>query len=178
MENAIRFVLEQRGFKAGEHTVGYQSCDVSTVQTGGFGFRKCAANANDYAHAEKLVAVVDTYSSLCAEVEIPIMNRAPGGPLAMISPANTGPNLTRGGRLASGRDQPQVYYPTGVRNFVRVAPREDLQGVAHAMLADQLGLKGVYELHEEGSDWQILYGDPLPPGRAQARGPGRRCEGV
>ena len=89
--NAIRFVLERRGFKAGEHTVGYQSCDVSTAETGGFEFRTCAANANAYANAEPLVAVIGTYSSFCAEVEIPILNRAPGGPLAMISPSNTGP---------------------------------------------------------------------------------------
>ena len=88
------------GFRAGEHTVGYHSCDVSTLQTGGFEFRTCAANANGYAHAEQLVAVIGTYSSFCAEVEIPILNRAPGGPVAMISPSNTGPGLTRGGRLA------------------------------------------------------------------------------
>ena len=62
--NAIRFVLERRGFKAGEHTVGYQSCDVSTSETGGFEFRTCAANANAYANAEPLVAVIGTYSSL------------------------------------------------------------------------------------------------------------------
>jgi ABC-type branched-subunit amino acid transport system substrate-binding protein len=161
MENAIRFVLERHGFRAGEHTVGYHSCDVSTVQTGGFEFRKCAANANGYAHAEQLVAVVGTYSSFCAEVELPILNRAPGGPVPMISPSNTGAGLTRGGRLAEKRGEPQVYYPTGTRNFVRVAPREDLQGVGLAMLAERLGLERVYSLHERGSDWDIVHARPF-----------------
>ncbi len=32
LESAIRFVLEQRRFRAGEFSVGYQSCDVSTPQ--------------------------------------------------------------------------------------------------------------------------------------------------
>ena len=58
MEGAIRHVIERRRFKAGDHTVGYQSCDVSTPQTGGFEFRKCAANASAYAHAKQLVAVI------------------------------------------------------------------------------------------------------------------------
>jgi len=66
LADAIRFVIERRRFKAGEHTVGYQSCDVSTPQTADFEFRKCAANANAYAHAEQLVAVIGPWSSFCA----------------------------------------------------------------------------------------------------------------
>jgi ABC-type branched-subunit amino acid transport system substrate-binding protein/predicted Ser/Thr protein kinase len=160
--NAIRFVLEQHGFRAGRHTIGYQSCDVSTVQTGGFEFRKCAATANAYAHAKRLVAVIGTYSSFCAEVEIPILNRALGGPVPMISPANTASNLTRGGPLAMGRGEPQIFYPTGVRNFFRVIPREDLQGVANALLAKRLGLKRVYELHpSSGFDFKTAHADPF-----------------
>jgi ABC-type branched-subunit amino acid transport system substrate-binding protein/DNA-binding beta-propeller fold protein YncE len=161
LANAIRFVIERRRFKAGEHTVGYQSCDVSTPQTADFEFRKCAANANAYAHAEQLVAVIGPWSSYCAEVEIPIVNRAPGGPLAMISPTNSGTGLTRGGRLAESRGEPGVFYPTGVRNFVRVAPREDLQGIAHAILAKQLGLKGVYVLYERSSFFEIEHANPF-----------------
>ncbi len=34
MTEAIRFVLEQRDFRAGQYTVGYQSCDDSTAQAG------------------------------------------------------------------------------------------------------------------------------------------------
>ena len=100
LESAIQYALERRGFRAGEYTVGYQSCDVSTPQTGGFEFRKCAANASAYAHAEQLVAVIGPWSSFCGQVEIPIMNRAPDGPLAIVSPMSTHPGLTRGGRLA------------------------------------------------------------------------------
>jgi hypothetical protein len=41
--------------------------------------------------------------------------------------------LTRGGRLAENsglgeKGEPQVYYPTGVRNFARTMARDDLQG--------------------------------------------------
>ena len=34
MMEAIRFVLERRDFRAGQYTVGYQSCDDSTAQAG------------------------------------------------------------------------------------------------------------------------------------------------
>ncbi len=173
--NAIRFVMERRRFKAGEYAVGYQSCDVSTPQTAGFEFRKCAANANAYARAKQLVAVIGSWSSFCSEVELPIVNRAPGGPLAMISPANTGPNLTRGGPLAESRGEPGVFYPTGVRNFVRVAPREDLLGVADAMLAKRLGLRRVHVLYDSASDdWRIVHADPF---RRAARRLGLRVSG-
>jgi ABC-type branched-subunit amino acid transport system substrate-binding protein/DNA-binding beta-propeller fold protein YncE len=166
VEGAIRHVLERRDFRAGEYTVGYQSCDVSTPQTAGFEFRKCAANASAYARAEQLVAVIGPWSSFCGQVEIPILNRALDGPLAIVSPVSSHPGLTRGGRLAQhgslgARGEPQVYYPTGVRNFFRVSPREDLQGVANAMLANELGLRRVYVVHERSEDEKVVWGDPF-----------------
>ena len=163
-EGAIRVALERRGFRAGDYTVGYQSCDPSTPQTGGFEFRKCAANASAFARAEQLVAVVGPYSSYCGSVQIPILNRAPGGPLAIVSPIATHSGLTRGGRLDEVGGEPGIYYPTGVRNFARVVPREDLQGVAQAMLAKELGLRRVFLLHEQdgiGGSPRITYTDPF-----------------
>jgi ABC-type branched-subunit amino acid transport system substrate-binding protein/DNA-binding beta-propeller fold protein YncE len=149
MTDAIQLVLKDHGFRAGGHVVGYRSCDDSTAQSGVSEARKCAANANAYARAERLVAVLGPFDSFCAQVEIPILNRAPGGPLALISPTNTHPNLTRGGPFALRppyglRGEPEVYYPTGTRNFLRVVARSDLQGVALAILAKRLGLEGVY----------------------------------
>jgi branched-chain amino acid transport system substrate-binding protein len=73
--------------------------------------------------------------------------------LALVSPTNTFSNLTRGGRLSlppplGSKDEPEVYYPTGTRNYLRLPAREDLQGVGLAVLASRLGLKGVYVLHD------------------------------
>jgi branched-chain amino acid transport system substrate-binding protein len=160
IQSAIRFMLERRGFRAGEYAVGYQSCDVSTPQTGGFEFRKCAANASAFAHAEKLVAVIGPWSSYCGQVGIPIMNRAPGGPLAVVSSVSTHPGLTRGGPVGE-RGEPDVYYPTGVRNFARVMAREDLQGVANAILARELGLKRVFVLYDRTDLWRREFGNPF-----------------
>jgi branched-chain amino acid transport system substrate-binding protein len=178
MEGAIRHVIERRGFRAGDYTVGYQSCDVSTPQTGGFEFRKCAANASAYAHAEQLVAVIGPWSSFCGQVEIPITNRAPGGPLSMVSAVSTHTGLTRGGRVAQAggfgvRGEPAVYYPTGERSFVRLMVPEDTQGVANAMLAKELGLRRVYVLQDPG--WKAEFADPF---RRTARRLGIQIAGV
>jgi ABC-type branched-subunit amino acid transport system substrate-binding protein/streptogramin lyase len=150
---AVRAVLADRGYRAGRFAVGYQSCDDSTAQTGGFEHRKCAANANAYARAKRLVAVIGPFNSFCAQIEIPILNAAPGGPLALLTPSSSFPNLTRGGELAlpppfGVRGEPGVYYPTGARNFLRVVAREDLSGVALAELARQLGLRSAYLLYD------------------------------
>ena len=165
LDGAIRFMLEQRSFRAGEFSVGYQSCDVSTPQSGGFEFRKCAANASAYAHAEKLVAMIGPWSSFCGQVQIPILNRAPGGPPAIVSPSATHSGFTRGGRLAdtgfSLRGEPGVYYPEGVRNFFRVIPRDDLQGVALALMAQRLGSRRVFVVTERGSFDKKTYADPF-----------------
>ena len=108
--------------------------------------------------------MIGPWSSFCGQVGIPILNRAPGGPLATISAVATHSGLTRGGRLAvnsvGGRGgEPRVYYPTGVRNFARLMAREDLQGVANAMLAKELGLKRVYVLYDP--PWNTEFRDPF-----------------
>ena len=161
--DAVRFVIRDHGFRAGRYAVGYHSCDDSTAQAGDTEFRKCAANANAFATAKRLVALIGPYYSFCAQYEIPILNRAPGGPLALLGPATTHPNLTRGGPLAlpppfGYRGEPDVYYPTGERNFFRVAGRGDLAGVALARLAKSLKLRSVYLLNDN-SIGDVLFTD-------------------
>ena len=158
MADAIRFVVERHGFKAGRHSVGYASCDDSTSQSGSFEIRRCAANANAYTHARDLVAVIGPFNSGCSEVEIPILNRAPGGPLALVSPPSSHPGLTRavGDDVAPFvRGQPEVFYPAGERSFARLTATDDLQGSALALLAKRLGLKSAYLIHD-GAYWAGL----------------------
>ena len=163
LADAIRFVLEERDYRAGKYTIGYRSCDDSTAQIGLFDRRRCAANANAYARAEQLVAVIGPYNSDCAQIEIPILNRAPGGPLAIISPSNTGPGLTRTAEPPPRgfRGEPDIYYPTGVRNYLRLPPHDDMHGAAHTLLAEQLGLKRVFVLDDGSVFWRNLLSEPF-----------------
>jgi ABC-type branched-subunit amino acid transport system substrate-binding protein len=163
MADAIRLVLQQHDYQAGRFSVGYRSCDDSTAQTGNWENRRCAANANAYAAVDDLVALIGPYNSPCAQVEIPILNRARAGPLAIISPSNTDPGLTR----ATGtpppfawRNEPDVYYPTGKRNYFRVIGNDHLHGGSLATLARELGLRGIYVL-DDGDFLQWYLAQPF-----------------
>jgi branched-chain amino acid transport system substrate-binding protein len=74
-----------------------------------------------------------TYNSGCAKIEIPVLNQDPTGPMLMISHANTNPGITK----AWDPGEPDVYYPTGVRNYGRVIATDDYQGAAGAQFAKQ-----------------------------------------
>jgi branched-chain amino acid transport system substrate-binding protein len=148
MTEAIKFILKQHDFKAGDTTIGYQSCDDSTAQQGKWASEKCSANANAYAQNKTLIGLIGTFNSGCAEIIIPVLNRAPDGPVGMISPANTYVGLTHSG-AGTAAGEPDKYYPTGKRNYIRIVAADDFQGAADAVLTQQLGLKNVYILNDK-----------------------------
>src|SRR4051794_24745820 len=148
MTEAIKFILKQHNFKAGDTTIGYQSCDDSTAQQGKWASEKCSANANAYAQNKTLIGLIGTFNSGCAEIIIPVLNRAPDGPVGMISPANTYVGLTHSG-AGTATGEPDKYYPSGKRNYIRIVAADDFQGAADAVLTQQLGLKNVYILNDK-----------------------------
>ncbi|HEY6960778.1 MAG TPA: branched-chain amino acid ABC transporter substrate-binding protein [Gaiellaceae bacterium] len=148
MTRAIKFIFNQHGWKAGSHSIAYQSCDDATAQAGKWDSGKCSANANAYAQNSSVGAVIGTFNSGCAEIIIPILNRAPNGPVAMVSPANTYVGLTHPGP-GTAAGEPGKYYPTGKRNYARVVAADDYQGAADAVLAKTLGVKKVFILNDK-----------------------------
>jgi branched-chain amino acid transport system substrate-binding protein len=147
MAQAIAFVVRTRGFKAGPYRVGFQSCDDSIARTGLFDLDKCAQNARAYAARDKVIGVIGTFNSPCALEELPILNRAPGGGLAMVSPTNSTVGLTRYGAGVPPGTLAKLY-PTGRRNYVRLYPTDDYEGAGLALLAKQLGARRVAVLYD------------------------------
>ena len=148
MTRAIKFVLTQHGFKAGKYTLAYQSCDDATAQAGKWDSGKASANANAYAQNSSVVGVIGTFNSGAAEIIVPVLNRAPNGPIAMVSPANTYVGLTHGGP-GTAAGEPGKYYPTGKRNYARVVAADDFQGAADALFAKSIGVKKVFILNDK-----------------------------
>jgi branched-chain amino acid transport system substrate-binding protein len=144
MADAVEFVLKQREWKAGDLNIGFQSCDDSTAQAGSWDSAKCSSNARAYAGNEKMLGLIGTFNSGCAKLVIPVLNRAS---LAMVSPSNTYPGLTEGGP-GTESGEPNNYYPTGTRNYVRVVWNDQFQGAANALYAKELGLKKVFVLND------------------------------
>jgi branched-chain amino acid transport system substrate-binding protein len=142
ISRAMIWALAQQGWKAGPYKIGYQSCDDSTAQTGGWDTAKCGTNAHLYAGNKSVIGVIGTFNSGCAKIIVPILNRVH---LGMVSPANTNPGLTK--KWDPG--EPNKYYPTGTRNYARVVATDDIQGPADAMWSKSLGVKKVFVLNDK-----------------------------
>ena len=142
---AVEFALRERRFKAGPHEVAFQACDSQDHDPEGA--PSCEAKAKRYAANPAVIGVVGPLISLCAADVIPAANHAPAGPLAVVSPSSTAIGLTRSG-TGSGPDEPTRFYPTGVRNFVRVIAADDFQIAGNAMLAQQLGIRRPFVLYD------------------------------
>ncbi len=138
MNNAIVQQLARKGWQAGQKTqVAFQACDDSIGTTGEWDEGVCRANAQAYAANPDVIGVIGTYNSGCAAIEMPILNQAPGGGLAMVSPGNTFVCLTQPSPTLCKKDEPGVYYPSGNRNYVRVVPNDAVQGAGLASFAQE-----------------------------------------
>jgi branched-chain amino acid transport system substrate-binding protein len=155
MVRAIQFVLQRHHFRAGKYAVAYQSCDDSTAQQGNFDFATCGANARAYARDASIVGVIGPINSGCAQAEIPIMDSASSGPLALVGVLTTQPSLTRADPSAPA-GLLSLLYPTGRRNFVRIIAPDELQGAAQAILARRLGVERLYVLTDGSAYARIL----------------------
>lgn len=158
MVDAIEFVFRQRGFRAGEHRVGYQSCN-DTVGDEPFDAALCRRNARAYVAAKAVVGIVGPWNSGCASEQIPIVSRKDAGPLAMVSPSNTFAGLTR---AIPGEP---VLYPDGARSYARVVTHDQAQGIAAAHLASRLGAQRVALLQQDLADAYVA-GLAIPFARA------------
>jgi branched-chain amino acid transport system substrate-binding protein len=150
MQKAIVKVLEEAGWKAGDVNVGYQSCDDSTAQAGKWDSGKCSQNGKAYAENESVMAVLGTFNSGCAAIIIPLLNRAPGGGVGMVSPANTYVCLTVAGPGCKN-SEPDQYYPSGQRNYIRMVAHDAYQGAAVAQFVQDQGLTSCYVLNDKES---------------------------
>jgi YVTN family beta-propeller protein len=146
MRAAVLDVLNRHGFRAGRYRLGYEACDDSSAGAGPMPER-CAVNARGYALNPSVVGVLGTYTSGCAEIELPILNAARAGPVPMISPTNTYVGLTHAGP-ATAADEPDRYYPTGSRNYVRLRAPDDDQSAAIALFLRRVGRTRVYLLDD------------------------------
>jgi branched-chain amino acid transport system substrate-binding protein len=143
---AVRFALEIWGGAAGGFAINYEALDDGiAANNGAWDAATEANNATRVVNDQDAVAYIATYNSGAAEASIPITNEAG---MAQISPANTAVQLTKESE-ANPPGYPDVLYPTGVRNYMRVVPADDLQGGASANFAfNTLGAESVYILHD------------------------------
>jgi branched-chain amino acid transport system substrate-binding protein len=145
MNDAIKLVLEGANWQAGGRAVAFQACDDSSAKTGLWTKAICQSNARAYAADPSVLGVLGTYNSGCAEAMIPILGRAAGGGVAMVSPGNTLICLTEASpSCPSG--QPGSLYPK-LHNYARVVPNDAYQGAGLASFAKSQGVTDPYVLY-------------------------------
>ena len=138
------YLASQKG-KAGKYNIKLKFYDNSTAAKGAWDDATCAKNANDHVANKTEIAVMGTYNSGCAKIQLPVLNQAPGGGMLMVSHANTNPGITK----AWDPGEPAKYYPTGVRNYGRVVATDDFHGAAGAQFAKKdLGIKKCIVLND------------------------------
>jgi branched-chain amino acid transport system substrate-binding protein len=133
--NGIKLALSEAGNKAGNFTVNYQSLDDSTAAAGKWDPGQTAANARKVAADPKAVYYMGEFNSGASEVSIPILNQAG---IPQVSPANTYVGLTTN-LPGSAPGEPQKYYPTGKRNYLRIVPIDSIQAAADLIAMKQAG---------------------------------------
>jgi branched-chain amino acid transport system substrate-binding protein len=148
MKNGIDLAVADVGGIVAGHCLEVVNLDDASPQTGKWDGAVEAENANKAVADPGAIVYIGTYNSGAAKVSIPITNRAH---MAQITPANTYPGLTKKRGAAPG--EPGIYRPTGLVNYFRPVPADDIQGAVAAKWAKRLGAKKVYVLND-----QELYG--------------------
>jgi branched-chain amino acid transport system substrate-binding protein len=145
MVNGIKLALEQHNGKAGEIEVKYTSLDDSTAQAGNWTPEATQANAQKVAQDDSAVAYIGEFNSGASAVSIPVLNEVP---VAQISPSNTAVGLTSD-EPGADKGEPDKYYPTGERHYLRIVPKDTIQGAALATVMKQDGCTSTYILNDK-----------------------------
>jgi branched-chain amino acid transport system substrate-binding protein len=145
MVEGIKLAVEQAGGKAGSTSVKYTSLDDSTAQAGTWTPEAASANARKVAQDDSAVAYIGEFNSGASAISIPILNEVP---IAQVSPANTAVGLTSD-EPGADKGEPDKYYPTGSRNYLRIVPKDTIQGAALASLMKEDGCQSAYILNDK-----------------------------
>jgi branched-chain amino acid transport system substrate-binding protein len=144
VSNGIRMALDEAGGRAGNVTVRYESLDDSTAQAGAWTPEATSANARKVAQHDGPAIYIGELNSGATAVSLPILNEAG---IPQIS-TNTAVGLTSD-EPGSTPGEPDKYYPTGRRTYVRVAPKDTVQGAALATLMKEDGCRKVQILNDK-----------------------------
>lgn len=142
--NGIQMAIDEVGGKVAGFDVVLEPMDDASPERGAWDPALEAANADKAIRDLDVVAYIGTLNSGSAKISMPKLNAAG---LAMVSPANTWPGLTKPG--VGEANEPAVYRPSGKVTFFRVMPADDLQGKVAAEWAKELGAKKVFLLHDK-----------------------------
>jgi branched-chain amino acid transport system substrate-binding protein len=145
IRNGMKLAHMQAGGRVGDYKITYTSLDDSTAQAGAWTPEATSANARKAAQDDSTIAYLGEFNSGASAVSIPILNES-GVPQNGLT--NTAVGLTTDA-AGSEPGEPDKYYPTGERNYVRIVPKDDIQGAALVTMMKQDGCSKVFMTNDK-----------------------------
>jgi len=139
-----KLALADAGGRAGPFKIEYDSLDDANPKTGQWEPGLTATDAKLAAQDTSTIAYLGELDSAATAVSLPFINAAG---ILQISPTSPYVGLTSS--LDAGQDEPERFYPSGKRTFVRLAPGDIAQAAAQVQLLRSLGVHKLYVLDDQ-----------------------------
>jgi branched-chain amino acid transport system substrate-binding protein len=145
VNNGAKMALKAVNNQVNGYKITFKSLDDATASAGKWDPSQTADNARKAVGDKSTIAYLGEFNSGASAISIPILNQAG---IPQVSPANTGVGLTTD---EPGADvgEPTKYYPTGVRTYARVVPRDTIQGAAVTEAMKEDGCKKVFIVNDK-----------------------------
>jgi branched-chain amino acid transport system substrate-binding protein len=154
IENGEKLALHDAGGRAGAYRIDYSSLDDASPSTGEWNPGVTATNAKIAAQDTSTIAYLGDFDSAATAVSLPFIN---GAGILQVSPASPYVGLTSS--LDAGQDEPERFYPSGKRTFVRLQPGDTVQAQAQVELMRSLGVRRLYVLDDQEDAFETPLAD-------------------
>lgn len=144
MVDGEKLALAQARGRIGPFRVSFYSEDDALASTRLWDPGQTSTNARMAAQDHSTIAYLGDWDSGAAAVSLPLMN-ASGIP--QVSPAASYPGLTRA--TFAGKGEPDRYYPSGKRSFVRLVPGDDVQAAALLSYLRREHVRSIYAITDQ-----------------------------
>jgi branched-chain amino acid transport system substrate-binding protein len=154
--NGVRMALADAHGGVGHYRIVLHPLDDATVSSRGWNPGQTTVNARAAIKNPSTVGYIGDLNSGATAVAIPLLNRAD---VPQISPTSTAVGLTQGG-LEAAPGEPQKYYPTKKRTFVRVIPSDRIQSAVQVELQREADCDRIVVLDDgevDGTDAAVSF---------------------
>ncbi len=132
------------GAEGAKGTTGSEGANAAAAGSeAAWGRGQTASNATLASRDRRTIAYIGDYNSGATAISLPLTNQAG---ILQISPRSPYVGLTSS--FDAGQGDPERFYPTESRNFVRLLPGDPVQGAAQVALMQRLGVSSVYLLND------------------------------
>jgi branched-chain amino acid transport system substrate-binding protein len=141
----LEVALDEAHHHVGRYRIALHALNDATSQSGGWDPGQTSANARRAAANPSTIGYIGEIDSGASAVSIPLLN---GAGIPQISPTSTAVGLTSAGDGALP-GEPQKYYPTQRRTFVRLAPDDAVQAIVQMRAQFAIGCRRTVVLDDD-----------------------------